>query len=73
MKHYFLIPILLVTLLLSCSKEDSAEANQELTGVTANQQPTGTSSNHLLSDAVFSSMVVELVYVEGFKPTQTAI
>lgn len=60
--------------LLSCSKDDEAStnSNQDNT-IEANQQVTGSSSNDLLSDATFKSMVVEVVYVEGFKPTQTAI
>jgi len=39
----------------------------------ANKQITGSSANDLLSADKFTSMLVELVYVEGFKPTQSAI
>jgi hypothetical protein len=34
---------------------------------------TGSSANDLVSDAIFKSMVVEVVYVQGFEPTATAI
>jgi hypothetical protein len=40
--------------------------------VTNNKKGTGTSANDLLSDT-FKSMVVEVVYVQGFEPTTAAI
>tara|TARA_R110000868_G_scaffold411545_2_gene705228 strand:+ start:2352 stop:3128 length:777 start_codon:yes stop_codon:yes gene_type:complete len=71
-----IITLLLVFgFLVSCSKEDTTEttinipANIKL----ANQKNTGSSSNDLLSDITFKSMVIELVYVEGFEPTQGSI
>lgn len=48
-------------------------SNSQSTGIEANQQATGSSSNDLLSDITFKSMIVELVYVEGYEPTQSAI
>lgn len=48
-------------------------SNSQSTGIEANQQTTGSSSNDLLSDITFKSMIVELVYVEGYEPTQSAI
>ena len=41
--------------------------------VNNNKKITGSSANDLLSDATFKSMVVEIVYVEGFEPTATAV
>tara|TARA_R110002049_G_scaffold993_3_gene7159 strand:- start:35101 stop:35808 length:708 start_codon:yes stop_codon:yes gene_type:complete len=41
--------------------------------ISLNQKATGSSSSDLLSDATFKSIVIELVYVEGFKPTQSSI
>lgn len=70
-----IITLLLVFgFLLACSKEDSATTNGGSTNTKlANQKNTGASSNDLLSDITFKSMVIELVFVEGFEPTQTSI
>jgi hypothetical protein len=64
--------IVLVSVLVSCSKDDTPGDNNG-NNKSANQQPTGSSSHDLLSDDTFTSMVVELVYVEGYEPTQTTI
>ncbi|MEN3322926.1 membrane metalloprotease [Mariniflexile soesokkakense] len=66
--------LLLFVLLASCSTEE-ATTNTETPADTklANKKNTGSSSNDLLSEATFKSMVIELVYVEGFKPTQNSI
>jgi hypothetical protein len=64
--------LVFVSVMVSCSKEDTnndSNGNNKI----GNQQPTGSSSHDLLSDDIYTSMVVEVVYVEGFKPTQTAI
>lgn len=55
-------------LFISCSKEDDTVVN-----TVNNKQATGSSSNDLLSDTKFKSMVVEVVYVDGFEPSATAI
>jgi hypothetical protein len=71
-----LILIFSITFLMSCSKEDTPNNTNDNTNgnnIITNQQPTGTSSNDLLSDAIFTSMIVEIVYIEGFKPSQSAI
>ncbi|WP_445733809.1 membrane metalloprotease [Mariniflexile sp.] len=62
-------------LFVSCSKEDTADGNNGDSAniKLANQKNTGSSSNDLLSDITFKSMVIELVYVEGFEPAQTSI
>jgi hypothetical protein len=64
--------IILVFVFVSCSKDDVSNDNNGNNKI-ANQQPTGSSSNDLLSDDTFTSMVIELVYVAGHQPTQTAI
>lgn len=56
-------------LIVSCSKEDDTYKINPVT----NKQATGSSSNDLLSDAKFKSMVIEVVYVDGFEPSTTAI
>lgn len=44
-----------------------------LNNTQSNKLSVGASANDLLSDTTFSSLVVEVVYVEGFEPSQTAI
>ncbi|MGK0254861.1 MAG: hypothetical protein ACI9OE_002376 [Mariniflexile sp.] len=67
--------LLVLIFLVSCSKDDASETNNVNTVNTksANQKATGSSSNDLLSDTKFKSMIIELVYVEGFEPTQNSI
>ncbi|MDO1499846.1 membrane metalloprotease [Winogradskyella maritima] len=69
----FLSFLCIAFLIISCSEDDSSNPTNSGPDVTANQQALGSSSLDLLSDDEFTSMVVELVYVEGFEPTQTAI
>ncbi|MFV7235683.1 MULTISPECIES: membrane metalloprotease [Flavobacterium] len=59
-------------LLVSCSKDDAIDNSETINPVT-NKQTTGSSSNDLLSDKKFTSMVIEVVYVVGFEPSATAI
>lgn len=60
-----------------CTKDGLANDNNDNGNgdntISANQQPVGTSANDLLSDTNFASMVIEIAYVTGFKPTQAAI
>ncbi len=63
--------ILFAFLLQACSKNEINNSNSNIT--IANKKQTGTSAHDLLSDDIFSSTVIEVVYVEGFAPTQTAI
>ena len=58
-------------LFVSCSKED--DSSGYIVNPNTNKQSTGSSSNDLLSDKKFKSMVVEVVYVDGFEPSATAI
>lgn len=69
-----IVVIIFLGLLISCSKEDTVGGTSS--GgflVSNNQKVTGSSANDLLSDNVFKSMVVEIVYVQGFEPTDAAI
>jgi len=72
-----IVYILIFTLAISCSKEDNNINNTTGNNNTANPmshlQATGTSSKDLLSSTTFKSMVIELVYVDGFAPSQTSI
>lgn len=76
MKQQILITILLIVSVFGCSKDDSIPQEEEQNNTVnkiLNRQTTGSSANDLLSDNTFKSMVIELVYVEGFEPTQKAI
>ena len=67
--------IAFVSIMVSCSKDATPGDNNGNNGtdITANLQPTGSSSHDILSDDTYTSMVIEIVYVEGLQPTQTAI
>lgn len=56
---------------ISCSKDD--DTSEYTVNKNTNKKTTGTSSNDLLSDKKFKSMVIELVYVDGFEPSAAAI
>lgn len=58
---------------VSCSNDDESETITNVVNTTANKQQTGSSSNDLLSDRKFKSIVIEVVYVTGFEPSSTAI
>jgi hypothetical protein len=76
MKQHFLITLLVLAIVFGCSKDESTTNEDEQTVTidkNINRQSTGSSANDLLSDDTFSSMVIELVYVEGYEPTQNAI
>lgn len=68
-KH--LLIFLFTILLASCSTENSSDDN----GIdrSANLRLTGSSATDLLSDVKFTSINIEIVYVEGFKPNDEAI
>ncbi|MGY5353846.1 membrane metalloprotease [Wenyingzhuangia sp. IMCC45467] len=72
MKSQSIILLVIITMLLSCSKDNISGVNNE-TNSSSNQKATGSSSNDLLSDKTYKSMILEVVYVEGYKPTTTAI
>ena len=58
-------------ILVSCSDDDSSiavNASQQ-----SNKQPLGKSANDLLSSNKYTSLHVEIVSVEGFEPTATAV
>lgn len=83
--RYKHISVLLFAFLIAisfqaCSKDNITNNEDDNNGggdggnsISANQQPTGTSANDLLSDANFTSMVIEVAYIDGFAPTQNAI
>lgn len=62
----------IVALFTACSNDSDSNDIQPV-NKSLNRQTTGSSANDLLSDDKFTSLVIELVYVEGFEPTQEAI
>lgn len=74
-KIMFVISFLVA--IVACTTDEaslnSSNNNNSNSTTSANQQNTGSSANDLLSDATYTSMLIELVYVEGFEPSQTAI
>lgn len=63
---------MIITFLSACNSDESIDDNP-LVNKVLNRQSTGDSANDLLSDTTFKSLVIELVYVDGFEPTQTTI
>ena len=58
----------------SCSSdENNASPDVVPVNKNLNKQQTGSSANDLLSDRKFKSLVIEVVYVNGFEPSAAAI
>tara|TARA_R100000935_G_scaffold31792_1_gene52310 strand:- start:1026 stop:1802 length:777 start_codon:yes stop_codon:yes gene_type:complete len=68
------IPFLFLLLIIGCSK-DSTDSDNGTPRVdkSANLKALGASANEILSDAKFTSLRIEIVYVTGFKPTDAAL
>lgn len=68
-----LFALLSVFIFINCSKSNSSE--EEITKVdkSANLLSTGDSGNDILSNAKYNKLLLEIGYVQGFKPTTTAI
>ncbi|WP_299246718.1 hypothetical protein [uncultured Aquimarina sp.] len=67
------LSILLFTSLLLVGCSDDDENTFVADNQSPNGQPLGTSANDLLSDTNFKGLTVEIVSVQGFEPTTTAI
>ena len=76
MKNILLRVVLVCGFLFSCASESEKQIDEENTNsinVVTNRQATGSSANDLLSDAIYKKMVVEIGFINGFKPTETAL
>ncbi|MEB8329913.1 hypothetical protein OO009_11155 [Flavobacteriaceae bacterium KMM 6897] len=68
---YVILLIIGLTTVFSCSKDSSGDGTEEPSGInkTPNLQGTGDSANDLLSNNTYSKLLIEIAYVEGFRPT----
>lgn len=74
MKKRIAVLALIFALTLSCSQQDSPnDVTVDGNLVSNNKKATGSSSYDLLAGDTFKSMVVEVVYVQGYEPSTTAI
>ena len=70
--------IIALFLIFSCSEENSTDlidngGQPPIVDNDLNNKPTGEAANDLLSNTVYSKLIVEIVYIDNFKPTTTAI
>lgn len=69
----FLVACILV-FTISCSKNSSDSDNSDTSvNKSANLLATGDSARDILSNDIFDTLVIEIAYVTGFKPTESAI
>ena len=79
LKYFYSFILLIAGLLISCSNTDETTLINEENGnptevdTSQNKKPTGTSANDLLAENTFTKIIVEIVYIAGFKPTTTTI
>ena len=75
MKFKIFHVFILLLVITNCSKDDSVTNDNEGGGpnVNLNRLAVGSSANDILSDNTYSRMIIELVYVEGFKPNETTV
>ncbi|MGA8854054.1 MAG: hypothetical protein WB492_07745 [Christiangramia sp.] len=62
-----------ISFVVSCTKDNSGDFGNGSIDKTANLKTLGSSASELLSDATFTSMNIEIVYVEGNRPTEEGI
>lgn len=72
MKNILKSIVLMAFLLLSCSKNDNLE-NVLINGNYSYKKQVGYSANDILSDKIFKNIHIEVMYVDGFKPTDNAL
>ena len=73
-KYKYTLLLFFISLLsVSCSSDNAEDDVTPGIDKTANLQGLGDSASQLLSDAEFTSMNIEIVYVNGFAPSQAAL
>lgn len=73
MKNIKFYSILFVLLVLGCNKNDNNEIVENGTNPIPNLQVTGSSANAFLTSKKYTSLTIELFYVENFRPTTQAL
>lgn len=69
-----LLPFLFLFLIIGCTKDSSSpDDGTPKIDKSANLKALGASANELLSDAKFTSITIEVVYVTGYKPSDIAL
>jgi hypothetical protein len=63
----------IVLVFMACSKDEDLNIDENHIDKWLNQKITGSSSHDLLSDDRYKSMLIELVYVQGQKPSQSSV
>lgn len=69
MNRVVLLFILILFAVLSCKKEQDEESNN----THDNNSHVGTSSNAFLASDVYEEMILEVLYMEGVKPTEESV
>ncbi len=70
MKPLHILLFAILTLSVSCKKEDVKSVNGSATG---NNRQVGSSANELLSAAIYTGLAVEVLYMPGYLPDQNAL
>ena len=74
MKNLSILLFSIITLsFLSCSSDKNDDPVGDGTNKTLNKKPTGTSARDFLAASTYNTLVIELVYIDGFKPNATSI
>ncbi|APQ19332.1 hypothetical protein [Maribacter hydrothermalis] len=73
LKYLLVVGIICFTVSCSKSSSDSDGNIPKAVDKTANLLATGDSANDILSNDVFDKLSIEIAYVKGFKPTESAI
>ncbi len=73
-KNIFLANLLIICFLIGCSNDDPDPVEPEQNvDRSANLLGTGDSANDILSNDNFTKLLIEIAYVEGFRPTSAAM
>ena len=72
-KRLLTLFLLSLVLFLGCSKDSDVTEEPTQIDKSANLKATGSSANDILSDDKFDKLLIEIAYVQGFRPTSTAM
>ena len=73
-KNFLLFTLMSLGLILGCSSDDDNDpTGPQGVNRTPNLQAVGDSANDILSNDEFSRLVVEIAYVQGYRPTDEAM